>query len=217
MNVLIIGVTGTIGSSLYSLLEEKSYQVYGTSSKIGGDNRILELDLEHLERIANFSVDFKIDHLIIASGIGPSRNLREATVEHFHKMMNVNLLGPMELIKTLLPFFNNNASITLISSPAADKGSYDPLYASVKGGTNSLVKTLAKELAPNIRVNAISPSLIIDSKVYKGMTEDFQLKHLNNTLTKRHTTAIECAELIEFLLQAKQITGQVIQLNGGMT
>ena len=75
--------------------------------------------------------------------------------------------------------------------------------------------TLARELSPEVRVNALAPSLISDSPVFERMTPDFRSKHLNATLNKRLLLPEECAHTIWFLLNQEHITGQIIHLNGG--
>ena len=69
-----------------------------------------------------------------------------------------------------------------------------PFYAAAKtkGAINAMTRSLAKELAPDLRVNAIAPSLVYDSKVYKGMTSDFRTNHLNDTLLKKFLSTNEC-------------------------
>ena len=130
-------------------------------------------------------------------------------------MVNINLRGPLQVLKGIRSRFGKESSVVFLSSVAANKGSYDPLYSMVKGGINSLVKSLAVELQPTIRVNAIAPSLVEDSPVYHRMTSDFREKHLNATLSKRLLRPEECGEAILFLIQSQHINGQVIHINGG--
>ena len=78
-----------------------------------------------------------------------------------------------------------------------------------------MTKTLAKDLAPKVRVNAIAPGLIYKSKVYNMMTPDFRKKHLKSSILNKYLTADECADAIIFLLSNNHITGEILQLNGG--
>ena len=86
-------------------------------------------------------------------------------------------------------------------------------YAVTKAGLAILTKSLAKELAPTIRVNAISPGAI--------MFQDFHtLEHREKTLAqipqKRLGTGSEIAEAVLFLAQKGQyITGQLLAVDGG--
>lgn len=215
--ILIIGINGSVGTELKKFfIRKNNYEIFGTTSKKNfSKENIFYLDLLKNSSIEEFP-KFKIDHLIITSGYEPKYNLKDTNLNHLNKMFNIHVMGPLMFIKRFQSMFSKKSTITFFSSPAAFQGSYDPCYSSVKGATNSLVRTLAKELAPKTRVNALSPSLILDSTVYKGMTNDFKEKHINNTLNKRLLTAEECVQSIEFILKAKHFTGQILHLNGGM-
>ncbi|MFN3445982.1 MAG: SDR family NAD(P)-dependent oxidoreductase [Bacteroidia bacterium] len=217
-SVLIVGASGAIGSACKKKFNEMQYDVYTlTSIKEKADNiHCFWLDFNNPKSIDGLNLTKPIDCVIISAGKEPQHNLESTNFEHLNEMMNIHLLGPILLLKKLKPMLNEDSAIVFLSSPAALKGSYDPIYAAAKGAVNSLIKTLAKDFAPKTRVNAVSPSLIEDSPVFKRMTADFREKHLNNTLTNKHTTADQCADAIYFMSTQAQITGQVLQVNGGM-
>lgn len=216
-NVLIIGSRGTVGKACVSLFEQHGYTVIGTTSNRSVANeKLLWLDFNDDVSLENFHLQVPVTHVVIASGAEPSKNLHQTSKLHLQQMLNVHVTGPMLLLQKIAAQIAPGGSVTFLSSPAALKGSYDPGYAAAKGATNALVKTLAKDLAPSIRVNGVSPGLIEDSTVFIGMTPDFRERHLNNALTKKHTTAMECAETVYFMCTSKQITGQVLQVSGGM-
>ncbi len=215
--VLVIGIRGAVGQAVKELLSSKDVAVWGTSSvrEITDGKGLFHLNFQDSASIGNFQVS-AVDHVVITSGYEPRYNLHQTTSEHLKTMFDIHVTGPMLFLKTIHKKISVGGSITLLSSPAAYKGSYDPAYAAVKGAINALVKTLAKDFAPAIRVNAVSPSLIEGSPVYVRMTDDFRARHLNNTLTQQHTSALDCAEAIEYLINARQVTGQVLHVNGGM-
>ena len=216
-NLLIIGINGTVGQAVKDLAENSGYQVFGTTSKENQQTeKLFFLDLLDHESISNFQVPIAIDHVLITAGKEPQFNLQQSSENHILDMFGIHIIGPILLMKNLEGKMNDGGSVTLISSPAAYKGSYDPSYAAVKGAVNALVRTLAKDLAPKIRVNAFSPGLIENSPVFERMTPDFREKHLNATLTKKNTTALDCAKSILFLMESEQITGQILHVNGGM-
>lgn len=216
--VLIVGASGSVGKACKKIGEQLNYRTLTTSSNKNNanNNNCFWVDFNDSLSINELQLDCQIDLLIICAGKEPQKNLKETTWQHLNEMSNIHVLGPILLIQKILKFMTSGSAIVLLSSPAAIKGSYDPIYAAAKGAVNSLVKTLAKDLGPAIRVNAVSPSLIIDSPVYERMTPDFREKHQNNTYTKQNTTAQQCAEAIFFMGEHPQITGQVLQVNGGM-
>jgi 3-oxoacyl-[acyl-carrier protein] reductase len=95
--------------------------------------------------------------------------------------------------------------------------SCEVLYSMVKGGQNSFVKALAKELAPsNIRVNAIAPGAI-KTRMLSNFTEE-ELKALEDEIPLgRLGNPNEVAQTVSFLASknSSYITGQVISVNGG--
>jgi 3-oxoacyl-[acyl-carrier protein] reductase len=214
-NIFVAGITGTLGSAVKNLFESKGYNCYGSSSKESG-KKFFKIDFENInvDEIQKIKIP-DLDALVVTSGYEPQMNLRDMTEAHFDKMMNIHLKGPIVLIKYLRNKLKNNSCAILVSSIAAYKGSYDPSYATVKGGIISLTRSLARELAPDIRVNAIAPGLIDGSPVHKRMTDDFKEKHLNASLTKKMITAEECADAISFLVSEENITGQILHINGG--
>jgi 3-oxoacyl-[acyl-carrier protein] reductase len=216
--VLIVGASGSVGKACKVKAEQNNYTVLTTSSNKSKQNNTdwFWIDFNNPTSIDELQIEHQIDMVIICAGKEPQKNLLETNWQHLNEMNNIHVLGPILLLQKIVNKINEGGSIVLLSSPAALKGSYDPIYAAVKGAVNSLVKTLAKDLGPRIRVNAVSPSLIINSPVYERMTPDFREKHLNNTYTKQNTTSQQCAEAIFFMGEHKQITGQVLQVNGGM-
>lgn len=215
--IFIVGIGGSLGQALYSFYsQQNNYNVLGsTTKKENTSDSIFYIDFMDKTSIDNLP-NLTIDHLIITSGYEPKHNLDDMTEIHLQKMFGIHVLGPMLLMQKMKSMLTDNSSITLISSPAAWQGSYDPTYAAVKGAVNGLVRTLAKDFAPKTRVNALSPSLIESSTVFNGMTPDFKQRHIDRTLNKRLLTLDECVDGIDFILKNKHYTGQILHLNGGM-
>ncbi len=212
--VIVVGASGAIGKAIAGEFEKCGSTVVRTSSsEKPGYSRLNLRDRASIEAFST-GID-ELQHLVVAAGKEPQQSLRELDEEHLLEMMDLHYAGPLWLIKCLRDKFTPDSTITLISSVAANKGSYDPVYASMKGAVNSLVRTLARELAPVTRVNAIAPGLVMDTPVYQRMTEDFRERHLSNTLTNRLLSTTEIAEMVQVFGKQKSLNGQIIHLNGG--
>lgn len=217
---LVVGASGSIGTKITELLKANKHQVIKGTSKKAEDNQIdsLYLDLTDYSSITKLN-EYNtppLDGIIFAAGYEPKQSIIEMSMEHQNKMLQIHVTGPLNTVKALLKNLKEESSVVFISSIAAYKGSYDPMYATAKGATISLCHTLAVELSKHkIRVNCISPGLVEGSPVFNGMTADFREKHINNTLNKKLATADDCAAAINFLLTQEHITGQVIHINGG--
>ncbi|HEX7414975.1 MAG TPA: SDR family oxidoreductase [Bacteroidia bacterium] len=216
---LVIGASGSIGSKVTELLKNNNHQIIaGTSKKPKSTNEnTLYLDLTDNASISKLSEFTKpLDGIIFAAGYEPKQSLLEMSLEHQNKMLQIHVAGPLNVVKALLKNLKEHSAIVFISSIAAYKGSYDPMYATAKGAVLSLCRTLAVELSKyKIRVNCIAPGLVEGTPVFNGMTSDFREKHINNTLDKKLATTDDCVNAIYFLLTQEHITGQVIHINGG--
>ena len=99
------------------------------------------------------------------------------------------------------------ASITAIGSNIA--------YCAMKAAVVNMTKSLARVLAPNIRVNAISPGLV-DTELTKEW-KDYRKKQIDLTPLKILTTTTDVANEVLHLILSDNITGQNIVLDGGRT
>ncbi|MFH1823779.1 MAG: SDR family NAD(P)-dependent oxidoreductase [Candidatus Firestonebacteria bacterium] len=159
-----------------------------------------------------------IDILVNNAGIYEIVPLLEITEEKWDKMMNVNLKGTFNCIKTVLPFMIKQKSgrIINITSIAGKTGSMLPLahYAASKAGIISLTKSVAREFASyGITVNAVCPG-VIDTE----MTADIIEGKRNQIPLGDAGKPEDVANAVFFLSseQSKYITGEILDVNGGL-
>jgi pteridine reductase len=92
------------------------------------------------------------------------------------------------------------------------------LYSVAKAGLVALTKGLAQEMAPQVRVNAVAPGVIIWPEGSEWNDEERRRKIVAHTLLKREGEPDDIARTVQFLLNgAPYITGQVIAVDGGRT
>ncbi len=169
--------------------------------------------------LARAAQDFGgLDHLVHCAGIYPESLVRDTTDQGWKKLMGVNLDGTFYVCRAAERHLRENGSIVLLTSLAAQRGSYaHAAYSASKGAVQSFTRSLALELAPKVRVNAVAPGIIATS-----MTNDLigqkgdQL--LASTPLRRFGSAEEIAGPIAFLCSplAAFVTGEVMQVNGGI-
>ena len=160
-----------------------------------------------------------IHHLVHAAGVYPEALVRDATEAQWRRLTEVNLDGTFHACRAVLPHLVEGSAIVLLSSMAAHRGSYaHAAYAASKGAVLSFARSLAQELAPRTRVNAVSPGII-----RTGMTTDLVAgergsRMLANTPMGRHGEPEEVAGAIAFLCSglAGFVTGQTVHVNGGL-
>ena len=225
-NIVIIGADSSIGNAIISKFRSPSTQIittYFSKQDIGSEDNIcpIKLDLNNNQSIKKFekyvkSILTHINTAIFLAGILPGKNLKQYNEVDIGKVMAVNFTGQAKIIKGLLPLFASGSQIIMISSIAAQKGSYDPIYAASKGAILSFVKSLATGL-DGIRVNVIAPGLIENSTMYKEMSIERQELHRQQTSQKRLLQISDLSDIIYDISQNhwKHLNGACIDLNGG--
>ena len=153
------------------------------------------------------------------------KSFRALSEDDFRRDWEVNVLGAVRFLKACQPRLagadGNPASVVLFSTVAVGQGM--PMHSSVaaaKGAVEGLVRSLAAEWAPKVRVNAIAPALV-DTPLVERMlsTPEKRDAMAARYPLKRVGTASDAAALARFLLSPESgwITGQVLGLDGGMS
>jgi 3-oxoacyl-[acyl-carrier protein] reductase len=150
----------------------------------------------------------------------PHRNLESLTDDIWDKTFDVNLRGLFYCVRAATPLLRKQpgAAIVNVASVAGSTGVGSSMaYAAAKGGVITITKSLARALAPEIRVNAISPGLIRTHFAGRPDSDSDFVTEEAATPLKRLATVNECAEVALFLASsATAVTGQTILVDGGL-
>lgn len=163
----------------------------------------------------------KIDILVNNAGLALDNLLLRLKEEDWERVMNVNLKGVFLCTKAVTRFMIRQRSgriINLTSVVAQTGNSGQAAYSAAKAGVIGFTKTMAKELASRaITVNAVAPGFI-ETDMTGSLPEQVKSGYLSLIPAGRWGTAAEVAEVVAFLAGplAGYITGQVINVNGGM-
>lgn len=158
-----------------------------------------------------------IDFLINNAGVVRDSMTKNMTEEMWDEVLDTNLKGAFNLTQAVLPYMKEGSVIINISSVVGQIGNIGQVnYAASKSGLFGLTKSLAKELArKNIRVNAIAPGLI-ETDMVKNIPEEILQNFIKTIPLNRIGKAEEIADAVLFLLQNEYITGETLNVNGGM-
>ncbi len=150
-----------------------------------------------------------------ASSFYPT-DIGTSSEDDWQDLIGSNMKAPFFLSQAVMPLLKeqqgNIINITDIHAQKPLKG--HTIYCSAKAGLVMLTKSLAKELAPDIRVNAIAPGAILWPE--NNMSDEVKQKIINDIALKRIGDPNDIAKTALFLAKdANYITGQVIAVDGG--
>ena len=130
--------------------------------------------------------------------------------------MNVNLKAPAELIKDFKKFIKNkNANIINIIDQRIEKLTpYFFTYTLSKSALGTLTKTAAMKLAPNIRVNGISPGPTIKNK---RQSEKHFKAQWKSTILEKQVNIDDICNLVKYFIESESVTGQIVNVDGGQS
>ena len=162
-----------------------------------------------------------IDVLVNNAGITKDMLLMRMKPEDFNEVINVNLIGTFNMTKNVINYMmkERKGRIINVSSVVGISGNAGQTnYAASKAGIIGFTKSLAKEVASrNILVNAIAPGFI-QTDMTNILKENVKDEIAKTISLKRMGTAKDVANVVKFLVSedSSYITGQVIQVDGGM-
>ena len=165
----------------------------------------------------------RVDILVNNAGITRDGMTHKITDEMWDLVINVNLKGVFNMTRAFGPMMyeNNYGSIINISSVVGVYGNIGQAnYSATKAGVIGMTKTWAKEFGRkgrNVRCNAIAPGYIM-TDILKTVPQDLLDKFANMTMIGRLGQPNEIAAAAAFLASddASYVTGQVLEVNGGM-
>ncbi len=159
------------------------------------------------------------DALVNNAGIARRGLLEEMDPQDWDDMMAVHLRGAFLFSRALLPGLRaaRGAIVNIASIWGQTGGACEAAYSAAKAGLIGLTKALAKEAAPDVRVNAVAPG-VIDTPMLAGFSEeDLEALRANIPLARLGRPE-DVADAVRFLISdaSSYITGQVLAVNGGM-
>ena len=229
--ILIFGATGAVGSSLAKLLNENSIsthligkneeEISKLSEETNGSYSVADVtDPSFIEKIDSDLKNIDIAGIAYCVGSIDLKPINLVTKKDYLKSLELNLFPIVEIIKKYKENLKKNkASIVVFSTVAVKQGfANHSIISPVKASLEGLTVSLAAELAPNIRINCIAPSLsnskmagkiLGNTKIAEGIAKQLPLKRLGE--------GKDSASLAKFLLsdESSWITGQIIGVDGG--
>lgn len=178
------------------------------------------LNLQDLPRMVNATLQNfgRFDGLVNNASSFYATTLAEVDETHWADLMGTNLKAPLFLAQAAATELRkqNGAIVNIVDIHAERPMQGHLLYSVAKAGLVALTKGLAQEMAPQVRVNAVAPGVIMWPEQGEWDDETRRKKIVAHTLLQREGEPDDIAKTVLFLLdQAPYITGQVIAVDGG--
>jgi NAD(P)-dependent dehydrogenase (short-subunit alcohol dehydrogenase family) len=163
-----------------------------------------------------------IDIVINNAGISIRHNFLDITPEEWNKVLATNLNGVFYVAQAAARHMMQHAGGVILNMGSTNGIVGHPYYAdynATKAGVIELTKSMALELAPKVRVNAVAPGYVLTPMQRAEYSEEM-LEALNQKIPlRRHADPAEVASLFAFLASddATYLTGQVYVIDGGET
>jgi 3-oxoacyl-[acyl-carrier protein] reductase len=220
----------------YSSSQKEAEETADLCRSAGGDVVVVQGDVsrdEDCRRIAAAAEPWgRLDILINNAGITkhvPHGDLDGLSSEDFQRLFGVNTIGPFQMVRATRSLLEAGAkesgrasAVVNVSSMAGISGVGSSVaYAASKGALNTITLSLARALAPLIRINTVCPGYIDTPWFTKGRGVEGAAK-VRDAVTakvplKRASTAQDVANLVYFLStpQSGNITGEVMRIDAG--
>jgi len=169
----------------------------------------------------------RIDGLVNNAGttrfVDPS-DLEALRAEDFHRLLDVNVIGAFQMTRAVVPAMRaqgRGAIVNITSNATITGGGSSLAYTASKGALGAMTLTLARVLAPEIRVNAVSPGVVHSRWLLNGLGEDgyarVRDRYAATAALERVAEPEDIADPIVWLLEgADFITGEILTVDGGI-
>lgn len=190
----------------------------GRAFALQGDlTKQADVDALVAKTVADFGgIDVLVNN---AGGLVARVKVAEMSDDHWNAVMDLNLTSTFMMIRACLAHMKTGTIVNLASQAGRDGGGMGAVaYATSKGAVMTMTRGLAKELGPDIRVNALCPGMI-DTDFHNVHTPDAARRGLEASApARRQGTPEDTANLILFLASGDSgfVTGTNIDINGGV-
>jgi len=204
----------------YNKSEEKANDVVEDIKKTGSDAIAIKCDVSNEKEVKKMVGEAIKKFGKVNAGIVYDIPLFEKTVDQWKKTLETNLIGVFLCSKYVSRHMSEQGSGSIVNISSTNGiNSYSPEsadYDASKAGVNILTKTMAEELAPNIRVNCIAPGWI-DTEINKDLPEDFVKEETEKIALGKFGKPEDIANMALVLVSedSSYVTGSVVVVDGG--
>ncbi len=216
MNVAILSVTEGSAVSVSDEINNEGGVSIGIQCDVSDEHSVEEALSKVYQKFGS------IDVLVNSAGILDMAKIEEMTVDHWDKVMSINLRGTFLMIQKSVKYLEKSKSprIINISSNSGRMGGFENgmAYSASKGGIIAMTYGIARQLAPKkITVNCVAPGTI-ESDMLNARDEETKKRLLTRFPLRRFGTSDEVATAVCYFASEESgfTTGSVLDVNGGL-
>jgi len=232
---LITGGAARIGAQIAETLHDNNYKIIihcnqslekaqllsdKLNSKRKNTTEVISGNLNNIDSILTIVNSIEsLDLLVNNASVFYPKPVENSSIDDWNDVINVNLRAPFFLSKGLSKklSINNGSIINIIDIHSERPLKNHAVYNISKAGLKMMTQTLAKELAPSIRVNGVSPGSILWPEATAEISDDKKKLMLDRIVLNRQGSPQDIADTVLFLANSDYITGQIINIDGGRT
>jgi NAD(P)-dependent dehydrogenase (short-subunit alcohol dehydrogenase family) len=210
---------GTSITIHYNKSKIKALKLKRELEKLGSEVYLLKADLNNLKQTqALLKLAYKkmrgLDCLINNASLFENDNLQNFTDKSFVKHLNINLKAPAILIQNFKKILKNSEGniINIIDQRVEKLTPFFFSYTLSKSSLATITRIAAMKLAPNIRVNGVSPGPTLKNS---RQSESHFKKQWKSVILKKKVELISICDGIKFLIKNENITGEIINIDSG--
>lgn len=212
---------GKLGATIFSLVRRDLEESRSKMKLISPNCDAIFADVRDFDSLNTASKKIKrCDILINSAGLTKNIqpvNFEDLTDEIFDDIINTNLRGTFATIKAFYPIMTEGIIINISSTAGLRASNSNLAYGAAKAGIDLITKTLAKTLAPKIRVVGIAPGYLEKATSGAIKAPGVNEKIIDITPLKRIGQADDVSQMVESMIFNKHITGQTIIVDGGIS
>jgi len=180
-------------------------------------------DLDQVRALVDRTVDHfgRIDIVVNNAATPLTLPIGQHTPEAWAKSYDVNLRGPVFLVEAAIPHLRRSSHAVVLNVLSVGAFRYSPetaMYSAAKAAMLSWTRSMAAALAPDIRVNALAPGVVL-TEMLQATSPEHQERMTNAALMRRAAEPEEMVGPALFLASdaSSFMTGQVVVVDGGLT
>ncbi len=196
-------------------IEKLGSEVIGVTADVSNPKDVEKLFQKTLIRFKT------VDILINNAGSTHGKEFLDTTKEDWLEAFDNNFFGTVLCSQAAVKIMSENGGGKILNTASirglTNTGREGIMpYSAAKAAVVNFTKTLAKQVAPKILVNAVAPGFVY-TPYYETLSKELKDQFINNTLIKRFITVEEIADAFHYLATTDAITGSVLVVDGGFT